>query len=234
MKTKTRFHKLTAWLLTLAMLMTFIPTFSQIGTGLTVYATEGTGSDSDDSELGGGTGDGGSEAGSGGSSGTEGDGTAVSYLAPVYEDGKIKFDENNDVVFETKTVTDYIVAEDIAYGGTITSADKMPTVGTSGKTAWYVADSDIEWENFVLVQGDVHLVICDDITITSIYGIVVSNGNSLTIYGQENGTGTLVAKGVNYSEDFYSAAIGGCDVTTEMANGGVITINGGIISAQKV
>ena len=60
MKTKTRFQKLTAWLLTLAMLMTFIPTFSQIGTGLTVYATEGTGSDSDDSELGGGTGDGGS------------------------------------------------------------------------------------------------------------------------------------------------------------------------------
>ena len=87
MKTKTRFHKLTAWLLTLAMLMTFIPTFSQIGTGLTVYATEGAGSDSDDSELGGGTGDGGSEAGSGGSSGTEGDGTAVSYLAPVYENG---------------------------------------------------------------------------------------------------------------------------------------------------
>ena len=232
MKTKTRFHKLTAWLLTLAMLMTFIPTFSQFGTGLTVYATEGTGSDSDDSELGGGTGDGGSEAGSGGSSGTEGDGTAVSYLAPVYENGEIKLDANNDVVFETKTVTDYIVAEDIAYGGTITSADQMPTVGTSGDTTWYVADSDVEWENFVLVQGDVHLVICDDITITSIYGIVVSNGNNLTIYGQENGTGTLVAKGVNYSEDFYSAAIGGCDVTTEMANGGVITINGGIISAS--
>ena len=108
----------------------------------------------------------------------------------------------------------------------------MPTVGTSGDTTWYVADSDVEWENFVIVQGDVHLVICDDITITSIYGIVVSNGNNLTIYGQENGTGTLVAKGVNYSEDFYSAAIGGCDVTTEMANGGVITINGGIISAS--
>ena len=231
MKTKTRFHKLTAWLLTLAMLMTFIPTFSQIGTGLTVYATEGTGSDSDDSELGGGTGDGGSEAGSGGSSGTEGDGTAVSYLAPVYENGEIKLDANNDVVFETKTVTDYNVAEDIAYGGTITSADKMPTVGTSGKTAWYVADSDIEWENFVLVQGDVHLIICDDVTITSSYGIVVSEGNSFTVYGQENGTGTLVAKGMKYSGGFYSAAIGGCDVTTEMANGGTITINGCQITA---
>ncbi len=71
---KTRFHKLTAWLLTLAMLMTFIPTFSQMGTGLTVYATEGTGLDSDDSELGGGTGD---EAGSGGSLGTEGDTVAL-------------------------------------------------------------------------------------------------------------------------------------------------------------
>ena len=231
MKTKTRFHKLTAWLLTLAMLMTFIPTFSQIGTGLTVYATEGAGSDSDDSELGGGTGDGGSEAGSGGSSGTEGDGTAVSYLAPVYENGEIKLDANNDVVFETKTVTDYIVAEDIAYGGTITSADQMPTIGTSGETTWYVADSDVEWKNFVLVQGDVHLIICDDVTITSSYGIVVSDGNSLTIYGQENGTGKLIANGMKYSGGFYSAAIGGCDVTTEMANGGTITINGCQITA---
>lgn len=231
MKTKTRFQKLTAWLLTLAMLMTFIPTFSQIGTGLTVYATEGTGSDSDDSELGGGTGDGGSEAGSGGSFGTEGDGTAVSYLAPVYEDGKIKFDENNDVVFETKTVTDYIVAEDIAYGDTITSADQMPTIGTSDETTWYVADSDVKWENFVLVQGDVHLIICDDVTINSSYGIVVSDGNSFTVYGQENGTGELIAKGMKYSGDFYSAAIGGCDVTTEMANGGTITINGCQITA---
>lgn len=128
MKTKIRFYKLTAWLLTLAMLMTFIPTFSQIGTGLTVYATEGTGLDSDDSELGGGTGDGGSGAGSGSSSGTEGDGTAVSYIAPVYESGKIKFDSNNDVVFETETVTEYTVAKGIEYGSLITSAEQMPTL----------------------------------------------------------------------------------------------------------
>lgn len=155
----------------------------------------------------------------------------VLYLAPVYEDGKIKFDENNDVVFETKTVTDYIVVEDIAYGGTITSADQMPTIGTSGETTWYVADSDVEWENFVLVQGDVHLIVCDDVTITSLYGIVVSDGNSLTIYGQENGTGKLIANGMKYSGGFYSAAIGGCDVTTKMANGGTITINGCEITA---
>ena len=37
MKTKVRFHKLTAWLLTLAMLMTFIPSFT-----LTASAAEGT------------------------------------------------------------------------------------------------------------------------------------------------------------------------------------------------
>lgn len=157
--------------------------------------------------------------------------SAVSYLAPVYENGEIKLDANNDVVFETKTVTDYIVVEDIAYGGTITSADQMPTIGTSGETTWYVADSDVEWENFVLVQGDVHLIVCDDVTITSLYGIVVSDGNSLTIYGQENGTGKLIANGMKYSGGFYSAAIGGCDVTTEMANGGTITINGCKITA---
>ena len=69
----------------------------------------------------------------------------VSYLAPVYENGKIKLDANNDVVFETKTVTDYIVAEDIKYGSLITSANQMPTIGTSGETTWYVADSDVKW-----------------------------------------------------------------------------------------
>ena len=37
MKTKKRFHKLTAWLLTLAMLMTIIPSFT-----LTASAAEGT------------------------------------------------------------------------------------------------------------------------------------------------------------------------------------------------
>ena len=40
MKTKTRFHKLTAWLLTLAMLMTFIPSFTLTASAATeVYAS---------------------------------------------------------------------------------------------------------------------------------------------------------------------------------------------------
>ena len=38
MKTKTRFHKLTAWLLTLAMLMTFISSFT-----FTAFAADGDG-----------------------------------------------------------------------------------------------------------------------------------------------------------------------------------------------
>lgn len=106
----------------------------------------------------------------------------------------------------------------------------MVTWGVEGKTTWYVANSDIKWDNFVLVQGDVHLVICDDVTITSSKGIIVSNGNSLTIYGQENGTGTLDANGFNGS-NFYSSAIGGCDITPDMTNRGKITVNGGKITA---
>ena len=39
MKTKTQLHKLTAWLLTLAMLMTFIPSFTLTASAATeVYA----------------------------------------------------------------------------------------------------------------------------------------------------------------------------------------------------
>ncbi len=225
----------------LSMLLTIVMAAGMLsGICLTASASDGTGTDSGNTDVGGGTDTGSGGTGTGGASGTEGDGTVVSYLVPVYENGKIKFDENNDVVFETKTVTDYTVVEGIAYlSSRLSTRNEMATYGEADTTTWYVANSNVELKNFVIIQGDVHLILCDEASINSSYGLIVTEGNSLTIYGQENGTGTLIAGGVSYdayspTEDFYSAAIGGCDIDdggVAMTNCGTVTINGGKITA---
>ena len=62
----------------------------------------------------------------------------------------------------------------------------------------------------------------DGCTLTANNGISVTPGNSLTIYGQTGGTGTLTANG-----DSLSAGIGGGN----MGHGGNITISGGTVTA---
>lgn len=89
--------------------------------------------------------------------------------------------------------------------------------------SWYVADGTVSLPQRVEVQGDVHLVLCDGAVLTIDQGIHVTGNNSLTIYGQEKGTGLLKIEKV--ASD--NAAIGGNDGEA----GGVIEINGGTIDA---
>ena len=75
----------------------------------------------------------------------------------------------------------------------------------------------------VTVTGDVHLILADGCTLNANWGINVSNGSSLTIYGQssdENTMGKLTAKA---RDGFNSAGIGGVS--------GNITITGGNVTA---
>lgn len=99
----------------------------------------------------------------------------------------------------------------------------MPTTLTSG---WYVVDSNLTYNSTagrITVSGDVNLVIADGCLFSVQKGIAVNPGNSLTIYGQSAGTGTLsVANAQNNC-----AAIGG----DSGYSCGTVTINGGIINA---
>ena len=99
----------------------------------------------------------------------------------------------------------------------------MPTTLTSG---WYVVDSNLTYNaaaGRITVSGDVNLVIADGCLFAVQKGIAVNSGNSLTIYGQSGGTGTLsVANAQNNC-----AAIGG----DSGYSCGTVTINGGIINA---
>ncbi|MEE0510379.1 MAG: S-layer homology domain-containing protein [Peptococcaceae bacterium] len=100
------------------------------------------------------------------------------------------------------------------------TADTVAWTGQDGE-AWYVANGTVSLPQRVEVQGDVYLVLCDGATLNIDQGIHVTGSNSLTIYGQEHGTGKLIAKKVMEE----NAAIGG----NYKEPGGVIKINGGTI-----
>ncbi len=95
---------------------------------------------------------------------------------------------------------------------------------TTLSTGWYVVNSNVTISSRITVSGDVHFILADCGTLTASNGIGVSSGNSLTIYRQEKGTGTLIA-----NAGIYNAAIGGTDGNSDS---GIITINGGTIEAN--
>jgi len=136
----------------------------------------------------------------------------ISYQYPVYND-----DDATKGIKEWKTST--------AACEVITNSDTRVT----WEAGWYVVNGNITISGGAVVNGEVHLILADDcnFTITDAAtkkaGIKVSgNNNSLSIYGQANGTGTLNVTGGNNA-----AGIGG----DEGQIGSNITINGGKIIA---
>ena len=96
--------------------------------------------------------------------------------------------------------------------------------GSDPDGGWYVVNDDIEISQRVTVTGNVHLILADGCKLTASQGINVTVGNSLTIYGQAEGTGALTAE----CSDWGSAGIGG----GQSQSGGAITINGGKVDAE--
>ena len=95
---------------------------------------------------------------------------------------------------------------------------------TSG---WYVVNSNVTRNATMTVSGNVNLILMDGFTLEvtgsdNSAGISVTPGNSLSVYGQAGGTGTLTAQG-----GYYGAGIGGGLNGT----GGTITLIGGTVNA---
>ena len=109
-----------------------------------------------------------------------------------------------------------------ATGATPVTADTVTL-----DTGWYVVDSDVSCNTTLTVNGDVKLILTDGFTLTVAgssdnAGINVPPSNSLTIYGQAAGTGTVVAQG-----GVSGAGIGGA----KAQNCGSVTIHGGTVAA---
>ena len=93
---------------------------------------------------------------------------------------------------------------------------------------WYVVTgNDVTISGGVICSGDVHLILADGAKLTATVaddrpGIEVTNGNALTIYGQNNQSGCLEVTG-----GYGCAGIGG----GYLIDGSNIIINGGKVTA---
>ena len=107
------------------------------------------------------------------------------------------------------------------------SAEIVEATSTAwnGATKWYVVKDTVIINTRITVTGDVNLILADGVKLNAEKGIEVSNGNSLTIYGESAvGTGMLTANG-----EKKAAGIGG----SENKAGGTITITGGKVTASS-
>ena len=95
-----------------------------------------------------------------------------------------------------------------------------------------MVSGNVEITSRVTVTGDVHLILMDGSTLTVNGGIQVKDdddnpdtpsADSLTIYGQEKGSGTVKAIG-----GAWASGIGG----GSYESGGAVTIMGGIVEAS--
>ena len=126
--------------------------------------------------------------------------------------------DNDELHEQAKTRTDYKKLTDYAQ-------DENHTL-TSG---WYVANGNVQFRRLI-INGDVHIIVPDGVTMKCRNIIVNYSQNTLNIYGQANNTGKLeVTDGRN--DD---AAIGSYEDTGCGKNGksGTIRIYGGKVTAK--
>ncbi len=114
--------------------------------------------------------------------------------------------------------------------GTVTSTvnyhygclDMQNISGSELSGGWYIVTSDKTFNSRLTVTGHVSVILAEGVTLTCKEGIGVRGSGSLSIYGQGEDTGKIVATGSKYD-----AGIGGDD----SSNHGQIFIYGGTIDA---
>ena len=154
----------------------------------------------------------------------------ITYLAPVYDaQGNVTFDNNGEVVMQTKTISEEAYTVVTKQTKVLGKNDSAAAPDENGEY-WYVVNSAVASDNNGLtITGKVNLILCDGASASYQFDTIsVTEGNELTIYGQENGTGILNCNTSN-SSGAVGAGIGGDDVNP---NAGKITINGGTVSAR--
>jgi hypothetical protein len=129
--------------------------------------------------------------------------------------------------------TTYARAANIQYidaNGNMQTADATAiTSATTLTDGWYYVSGTMAGGSITInaTGTGVHLILTDGCSFTVNGGILVASSNKLTIYGQTSGTGSLKALAAGTAAA-NSAGIGG---NPTYKNGGIITINGGTVTA---
>ncbi|MBR0413452.1 MAG: hypothetical protein IJI67_00080 [Clostridia bacterium] len=138
--------------------------------------------------------------------------TAVSYIERAWNP---EAQTEQERILETeKTCTDY--------------TDWSDVTGTSLAPGWYVVSKNCTvGSRMIVASGEVHLILCDGVTMNLQKGINIKADGNLYIYGQANDTGKIYAN-IHFSDGTYDhecALIGG----VKGENCGNITVYGGTI-----
>ena len=116
-------------------------------------------------------------------------------------------DASNNVISQDRVITNFVA---------VTSDTVSWNDGT-----WYFANGEVTVPERITVTGTANLILADGAILSASKGINVASGDTLNIYGQTGGTGTLTATGSD------GAGIGGSDGTFA----GSIKIYGGTVDA---
>ena len=100
--------------------------------------------------------------------------------------------------------------------------------------AWVVVNGNQTYDWRIEIKGSVKLILMDGAKLEATEGVHVGKGNTLTIYGQANDSGTLVATGTTsgFSRLYNSAGIGSNSEDLDETDAGTINICGGTIKAE--
>lgn len=164
---------------------------------------------------------------------------AVTGGGAVYNEGGV-VGEGIAVSEKTDTGVLYLDQNGVSQTtGTVTVLLDQTTWSNEETEGWYYVKNNTHLYGSVHISGEVNLILDDDATLT-LDRIEIENGSSLTVYGQEKGTGILQFYNTLNGKDFSSSLIlnGGVvqyigqrfyDTPIRMGN---IVINGGTMNSS--
>ena len=98
---------------------------------------------------------------------------------------------------------------------------------------WHVVEDNVSLDERVEVTGDVSLILCEGVTLEATKGFHVGSGASLTVYGQGDDSGVLVARGSEVPD--YEATDGYAGIGANGATpAGTIAIVSGVVDADSI
>lgn len=108
--------------------------------------------------------------------------------------------------------------------GSYTGVGNSSDIYTLWNSGWYYAFNSNTTVQRIDINGNAHLILGDSGKLTVNNGIIIRSGGSLTVYGQSNGTGVLVASG---GQAHNQAGINGEEAHI-IINGGMVYAKGGV------